>query len=384
MVSDGALDMAILERRSFQLTSIGGNNNKFYHVTFFDDGTATVHWGRVGSSGETQNVGHGTAWSRIDGKLRKGYVEIELNTPVMVSGVQSVGAAEDQLVDWIFREANERIGQTLAVALDELSPKQIARGRGLITDFAAKQARSYHVQDLGQVLEEYYNTIPTRLPSKLDMLELISSFDPASEETRLDQLEAGLTTTIAVQSGNSQYAALGVQLKWLDPSSEDYRTVKEYIAKTAGNAYRIDGIYTVKIPAERDAFEDNLIGTNYITSLYHGTRNPNIRHILKSGLRVPNHNQVSNGSRFGRGIYFADKAQRSMNYTASTGNIPRMMFIADVALGKQAKLAGDDQRLTAPPSGYDSVWGVQAHSGMDEFIIYRAPQQTIRFIVTFR
>lgn len=92
---------------------------------------------------------------------------------------------------------------------------------------------------------------------------------------------------------------------------------------------------------------------------------------------------VSNGSRFGRGIYFADRSLRSMNYTGSSRGIPKMMFLADVALGTPVEKTGDAGDRFQIPDGYDSVWGKQSYSGMDEFVIQRKEQQTIRFLITY-
>jgi predicted DNA-binding WGR domain protein len=64
---------------SAQLTFKEGNSNKFWHISL-DGSNTTVVYGRVGTSGQTQNKNHGTAAKArtffdkmVAEKVKKGY-----------------------------------------------------------------------------------------------------------------------------------------------------------------------------------------------------------------------------------------------------------------------------------------------------------------------
>ncbi len=114
--------------------------------------------------------------------------------------------------------------------------------------------------------------------------------------------------------------------------------------------------------------------------------------ILHTGLIVPR--TPSHGRMFGNGIYFANKSSKSTNYCySSRRDIPQMLFISEVALGK-VYTAPVASHYATPPHGYDSVLGKGGHtrfaniSGQrlwnDEFVVYTPPQQTIRYVVTWQ
>lgn len=118
--------------------------------------------------------------------------------------------------------------------------------------------------------------------------------------------------------------------------------------------------------------------------LWHGTNVAVVTAILKSGLRIMPHS----GGRVGRGIYFASENSKSAGYgkrpfqhnthpcagapllsslfpiplscpfafykVGCAGNIG-IMFLNEVALGKEFSLYRDNSSLTSAPSGYESV-----------------------------
>ena len=94
---------------------------------------------------------------------------------------------------------------------------------------------------------------------------------------------------------------------------------------------------------------------------------------------------------FGHGIYFANKATKSTNYCSVRGrSVPHFLFLADVAIGKSYVAREAMSDLREAPKGHDSVLGKAGHTTAwagklqyDEFIVYHAPQQTLRYLVTF-
>lgn len=379
-------------RRKFQLTDLSGNSNKWWLVEWWEDTNRMLtSYGRVGNAAQTTEkfVSRYGVEQKVQEKKAKGYVEVELHVPPVVTQAAPrqttvIEPKVQQLIDLVYREAGEKIATYLAVGIDALSQNQIKRGREILQQIISnKQHGNYGF--IAADVEAFYNTIPTQLPRKIDRLDVARDFilNLDEHEDRLNQLEAGLAVYTAQGAAPQMnlLSALGdVEIKLLPETSPAYDTIQDYVLRTAGGRYNVHGIFAVKIGPERAAWEAETRGKHNITSLFHGTRTHNVRHILRSGLIIPR--AAANGSRFGRGIYFADRSKRSLNYTGSRSSNLKVLFVADVALGTPKQMPGEDSRITDAPAGFDSVQGVKSYSGLDEFIVYRPSQQTIRAIVT--
>ena len=68
--------MAVVKEARYILTNIENNNNKFWNITLFDDGSCETRWGRVGEDGQ-RKVFSGYTEAQFDSKCRekqaKGY-----------------------------------------------------------------------------------------------------------------------------------------------------------------------------------------------------------------------------------------------------------------------------------------------------------------------
>lgn len=399
------------ERRRFQLTNLDGNNNKYYLVETWalPDGQIFFRatYGRVGSSPQIDEKVAPATWveRKIREKVNKGYQEVTLHRPTVAAAAPpdtvQLPAKVQQLVDYIYQEAGEKIASYLAVGVDGLSQSQIERGRKLLslaqnqhTAWQSSQAQAAFQMLLGTV-QSYYNTVPTQLPSRIDRQQVVLDFCKAfdEQEDRLNQLEAAIAT-LAVQKHDpkaSRYDALGADIASLPQNDSAYGKIVDYIARTCVHGYRVRvrDIFALTIAAERQVFAQNERGRSRIDLLFHGTAGHNVRHILRTGLICPR--SPSNGRMMGHGIYFANKATKSTNYCQVRGRgVPHFLFLADVAIGAPFVAPTPMNDLREPPKGYDSVLGkagfTEAWGGKlqyDEFIIYRAPQQTLRYLVTF-
>jgi poly [ADP-ribose] polymerase 2/3/4 len=397
--------------RKFQLTNLDGNNNKFWMVETWpvSDGTvfSRVTYGRVGTMPQIdEKITSAAAIERkIKEKLGKGYQEVRLHRPTVIAAapapVSPIEPQVQRLIDWIFAEAGENIATFLAVGVDALSQEQIERGRKLLM-LAQRQYEIWQQAPsqttssaLAATVQSYYNTIPTQLPSRIKteqaVQQLCQQFD--LQEDRLNQLEAAIATNLVQQSNPqvSRYDALGAEIALLPQNDQRYQEVCDYIERTCVHGYRvrIRDIFTITVPDERRAFEQNTRGRSRIELLFHGTPSQNVRHILRTGLICPQ--TASHGRMFGHGIYFANKSTKSTNYcSVRRRGAPHFLFLADVAIGRPflAHDAMPDRRKA--PWRYDSVLGQAGYTGawggklqFDEHIVYSAAQQTLRYLVTF-
>jgi poly [ADP-ribose] polymerase len=128
---------------------------------------------------------------------------------------------------------------------------------------------------------------------------------------------------------------------------------------------------------------------------WHGSRNENWFNILQTGLLIRPSGAVYSGSMFGDGIYFADKAQKSIGYTslrgsywAHGGDSKAFLALFDVHVGKQKEILHHDSSCYSlsdkvmKKEGYDSVF---AKGGADlrnnEYIIYNGAQCTVSHLI---
>jgi predicted DNA-binding WGR domain protein len=381
--------------RKFILNSLESNNNKIWEIEWFPDNTAKSTWGRVGSStqSKTKPLSFSGVEALIASKMREGYKELELHCPVVAVAALD-GTAIDpkivQLTDLIMRSAGSMINSYLSVTVDALSVNQINRGRTIlkkVVDLRSasnRKTRSINFWDVAKrqqlldLVKQFYNTIPTKLPPRIDPDQIVREFvaDLHEQEDRLDQLEAGLATHTATMSGQNPLG--DVQIKVTSQTSKAYEQVVDYVLRTAGGCLNVRDVFSVQIPKERKAFEAETVGKSNVLSLFHGTRNHNVRHILRTGLIVPI--TPANGRRMGDGVYFSDRTQRSLAYCGGLYN-QRLLFVADVALGRIWSTSGTYAGKHAP-DGYDSTQGTGTWSGHgDEFVVYKRSQQTIKYLV---
>ncbi len=410
-------------RRKFQLTEFGDNHNKWWQIEVWDLGGQAAQvrttWGRVGYAPQSKvKLCSAAEIERtIAEKLAKGYRELDLHTPAAAAPMTPIATAPavprkvEELLGLIFMEAGQRIASYLAVSVDALSQAQIQRGRDLLDQATQRYGTWQYSQshadfaNLVESVKAYYNAIPTQLPRNLRdaavMQQVVLSFcqDLGEQETRLDQLEAALATYArpAPSGGtaSSLYDLLGAQISPVAEKDAEYARIVDFLQRTSRHGYgiRVRDVFAIEIPSERAAYASNTFGSHRVLRLTHGTNSANVRHILHehgagSGLRVPR--SMTNGWMFGPGIYFANVASKSANYCHGRSGNPRMMFLADVAVGDM-HVARDAMSATrhAPPR-YHSVWGKAGHTGSwggkllyDEFIVYRQEQQTIRYLVTW-
>ena len=89
--------------------------------------------------------------------------------------------------------------------------------------------------------------------------------------------------------------------------------------------------------------------------LWHGSRLTNFVGILSQGLRIAPPEAPSSGYLYGKGVYFADMAQKSCHYCYPVNNIA-LILLGEVALGKEDERDNCDFNLPKTmKDGTDSV-----------------------------
>lgn len=353
------------------------NNNKIWRYEIHDDGVIHVFWGRVGAGEQhITGISRPVLEKRMAEKLAKGYQRVSLHVPTANASIAqgiSPTSKEGQFTQWVFKAANVSIGNFLYGAVNALSVDQLNKARKILKGWSNTSSTA-RKQD---IVSDYYRTIPTKLPSKIVLSDLVAEFDPAEQENRLDQLEANLAS-YTPQGVQTQANLFNTQLKLAE--GEVLHSILGLYEKAQTNKRRIpkpDYILQVRIPGERENYEACAAPNPQI--LFHGTNAAYLLHILRSGLRRPTH--AANGWRLGPGIYFAEDPVRSYQYTQSYQS-QKAMLICEVRIGKSIHEPGS-KSFTTPPTGYHSVRGTQSWSGIDEIVVYDASQVTIRGILVY-
>ncbi|EGC29757.1 hypothetical protein DICPUDRAFT_158622 [Dictyostelium purpureum] len=105
--------------------------------------------------------------------------------------------------------------------------------------------------------------------------------------------------------------------------------------------------------------------------------------IIETSFILPVHSNKSHFLRFGPGIYFSSVSSKSNDYTnVLNGN--KYMFLANVLVGKGEKYANNNQNITSPNPGYDSVLGETGFAlNHDELIVYNIDQAKPSYLIIY-
>ena len=175
--------------------------------------------------------------------------------------------------------------------------------------------------------------------------------------------------------------------------------IKSHLGQVASKFKRAFAVVNSKTQDKYAAFMAS--NPNCKTKLFfHGSKNENFWSILKNGLLL-NPNATVTGKMLGAGIYFANKAIKSLNYTSLRGSYwsggsSNTGYIAIFACAIDQNACYDVTTYSEISTCHNMTWKklqqikpgatyVYAHKGQylreDEVCIYREDQCTIRYLV---
>jgi len=185
--------------------------------------------------------------------------------------------------------------------------------------------------------------------NKIDLLQTLGDIEIA--QSALQEQDASQEGRAEVEHPLDQhYRLLNADLEHVDPNSPEFKYCAKFMASTmGGNNLKLLDLFRVNRHDEPARFKEH----DHIAHrklLWHGTNVAVVVAILKTGLRIMPHS----GGRVGKGIYFASENMKSAGYVR-TAQKTGIMFLNEVALGKEHSITQDDSSLTAPPKGFDSI-----------------------------
>lgn len=395
----------------------GQNNNKFYNMR--DDGsTIHIEYGRVDAT--CTNVSKPSRdWDKIyKSKVKKGYKDVthlavEEDTPV--TQTTTMADISDAVIDKLFKKlqayANHTIQENYKVSSNKVTQAMVDEAQALVDDIAnlIGKRKKIDVDAYNDLLLELFHVIPRKMGNVRSWL-VDTSLTGDKLRQRCEKILGKEQSTLDVMAGqvivNTKtdevdevttdvkrdiLDVLGLEVTPTKPS--DDKKIKELMGAESHTFRRAYKVINKKTEKAFNDHMDNHNGDKTTKLFWHGSRNENWLNILTTGLLIRPSGAVYSGSMFGDGIYFADKAKKSMGYTslrgsywARGGDSTAFLALFSVHTGKQHVLENSDSSLSFSKlqnkGGYDSTFARAGRSLMNnEYIVYRPQQCTVSYLV---
>jgi poly [ADP-ribose] polymerase 2/3/4 len=407
------------------------NSNKVYIMEELSDGRIKCEYGRVGKSLVTEYKPSSKWDSVLKQKLSKtkGYTDVTdlLAEPVVDETKPTNNKVDNikdeivkKLVDELMSFANKSIQRNYKVTQEAVSEQQVTAAQEVISNISGLIAIGVDIKHINDMLLKLYTIIPRRMDNVKDHLFRDISNDVTltnaqrlidNEQSALDtmagqvelikqQREAARKAAEAEEKGGEEVIEevtildqMGLSIE-VENDTETLELIKKLMGPNVNQLKRVFKVVNNKTQKIFDKHMDK-VEVKKKRLYWHGSRNENWFNILQTGLLIRPSGAVHTGSMFGDGIYFADKAQKSIGYTslrgsywAHGGDNKAFLALFDVHLGKQKEILHHDSscyklsKKVLDNEGFDSVF---AKGGADlrnnEYIVYNAAQCTVSHLI---
>ncbi|GAB4027745.1 ADP-ribose polymerase [Spirosoma gilvum] len=392
-----------------------GNNNKYYEMCENDDGTFTVHYGRVGGIRTTVSYPMAHWDKKFREKVAKGYVDqthLYAQKSLATDASTIPNPVVRTLMSRLLDLANQSIYQNYIVTAQQVTRKQVETAQQLLDELAGLLKPGMDTEAYNAKLLDLFKVIPRRMTHVGDHLAKATPQSANELQPLQDQL-ANEQSTLDVMRGQVELAPeptspeeaqptlLESMNLTIEPVSDD--TILKQIKRMMGSdAAKFDAAFSVQHTLTDKSFEAYVHQqpNRKTLALWHGSRSENWLSILKTGLVLRPANAVITGKMFGYGIYFADQFSKSLNYTSLSGSVwangrQREAYLAiyEVHVGNQLEISRHESKhmsldadaLKRIDPSYNSVFAKQGVSlQKNEFIVYNQAQCTVRYLVRIK
>lgn len=409
------------------------NSNKVYIMEELADGRIKCEYGRVGKSMATEYKPTSKWDSVLKQKLSKAknytdVTELLMSKEVVIDNTtpkdNKVDAIKDAIVKKLVEElmafANKSIQRNYKVTQESVSEQQVNAAQEVISQISGLVKIGVDIKHVNDLLLKLYIIIPRRMDNvKNHLMIAINGNDSLLAGQRLIDDEQSALDTMAGQvellkqqkeAADKAKADIGKPTKTkktditildqmglsieVENDKDTLELIKKLIGPNANQMKKVFKVVNTKTQVKFDVCHTKA-ETKKKRLYWHGSRNENWFNILQTGLLIRPSGAVHSGSMFGDGIYFADKAQKSIGYSSLSGSYwakgsDNKAFLAlfDVSVGKQKEILHHTSSCSSlsdkvmKKEGYDSVF---AKGGADlrnnEYIIYRSEQCTVSHLI---
>lgn len=406
------------------------NNNKFYIMTKLSTDDWEAQWGRV--EGDLHNINQSKSrrktypmhkWdSMYHSKTRKGYDDVShLYEEKLVidndddddDGLTGISEATvRQLVESLQSYASSSVKRNYTISSKSVTQAMVDEAQKTLDEISKSIKRNGDLHYVNEQLLKLFRIIPRKMRKVQDnLIESLSTKDDVTEAQKsisdeqdtLDVMAGQVNINMIKQDASkTKSTTKQVQVSILDQlgleivpaAKNEIAEIKKFMQT---NSSKLKSAFKVVNKKTQDKYNKHLAGysTKNEELFWHGSRNQNWFNILQTGLLIRPTGAVHTGSMFGDGIYFANKAQKSIGYSSLRGSYwsggadnKGYLALFRTNVGNQKHIKRHDSSCYSlsqskiEKQGYDSVY---AHGGIDlrndEFIIYKADKCTVEYLV---
>lgn len=395
------------------------NHNKYYKMipngSFFN-----VEYGRVGASEQKRSYPISQWDKKYNEKIKKGYVdhtdlvqdlihEQKDNTNKSYKEIENSAIAD--IVNRLQTLAKESVSKNYKVDSNQVTQAMVDAAQDKINKLSCFTSRTT-INSFNDGLIELFSIIPRKMRNVNDYLaKTKSDFSSIikNEQDTLDVMRGQVIQnhvfddndipTDNKEENNNKTILEAMGLVFEPITTKEEKHIKELLGDSAcyyKNAWKVTNLATQK---RFDEFTKNEHITEF-KELWHGSKNENWWSIINTGLVLRPTCGVVNGSMFGRGLYYAPKAKKSIGYTSVNGaywtsghSSTGFLAIMEVAYGTPYDVYSHNSSFYN--FDYDKLKSVDpnanclhAHAGAmlknDEIIIYKEEQCTIKYLVEIK
>lgn len=375
--------------------SADNNNNRYYKMIQNKD-IIEIEYGRVGAKPMKMKRPIQLWNETYDKHIKDGYID---RTDLL--SIQETGeykTIEDpytrQLIEFLISRSKEIINECYSVSYTEVSSKMISAAQKIINNIGLQQS----MEAVNDLLKKLYVIIPRKMKNVSDYLiaDMKQIGDVIEREQELLDIMASQVDDL--DNSNDKKTILeanGLSVKLVE-SDKEIDQIKSHMGEQKSHFIKA---FRIKNKKTDENFlkwcKDNNISKTDVHFYYHGSKNENYWGILKDGQKL-NPNASVCGKMFGYGLYYANKAKKSMNYTSISARwrsgIENRGYLAVFKVAYKNPLHVSmfemwmtNIRTSKDINGHDAVF---AHGGLslinDEIVIYNENQVTLCYLIEIK
>jgi len=386
------------------------NNNKYYDMYDLGDGTFKAVWGRVDVT-EQSKIYDIYEWDKIyHSKVKKGYKDVthlHADKPTGSNGLNILSSDKhvQELITTLQGYANQTVKANYTVSAKGVTQAQVDEAQRIVDSLVSVVNIGSTSVLVNELLIELFHIIPRKMKKVQEELienDLRSQYDLDNlnkiidrEQDLLDVMR-GQVQAYASQGDDdsADLSKFGLTIS-LVTEDRDLSLIKKMLGP---NSRQFRKAYRVVNGTTQETFNAFLkkARIKMVKPYWHGSRNENWWSIINNGLLIRPAGAIKTGAMFGNGIYFADKAQKSIGYCSTYGSYwaggrdnRGYLALYDVHVGRwlhvknhQSWMYNLNERNLKSRGDYDSLF---AEGGYDlrnnEYIVYRPDQCTIKYVV---
>lgn len=396
--------------RYLVMMTAGANNNKYYKQIPNADGvTWTAEYGRIGAFPQ-KKVYQMRDWDKkYREKIKKGYVDqsgltkdlMQAEKPkdkIQYKAIENKAIAE--IVDRLQAMARDAVQRNYTIKSDKVTQAMVDEAQNIITELVSEK----DLDKFNEKLLKLFTTIPRKMSNvKAHLARSDTDFNKIleAEQNILDVMRGQVVQHIATQDSDpaeqldvTVLEKFGLAFEECD--NEDIAVIRTALGTASDKFKRAWRVKNFKTQARFDKYvQDNNVEDTRL--LFHGSRNENWWSIINTGLVLRPTNAIITGKMFGYGLYYALKAEKSLNYTSLEGSYwtggrskTGFMALMNVAYGKPYNVDSFDSKYynfnyEALQKACEGANCLHAHAGAmlrnDEIIVYKEEQCTIKYLI---